>query len=216
MKLSTTYTLALAALVTLAASGCQSPYYNRDRGALLGGLAGAGLGAAIGDHNGNALAGTAIGAGVGALTGAAIGNTVDQEVAHEEARENAIIQASLGRPVTGAATMNDVIAMTQAGVSESIVINHINTNGVAQQIGVNEVLALHQAGVSAPVIQAMQTPVARATPYVATAPAPRPVIIQERHYVAPRPCYHDYWGRPHCYDRPAIRFSFGGRGHHHH
>ena len=71
--------------------------------------------AVVGHAMGNTAAGAAIGEGVGALTGAAIGNSQDQA----EARNRAIIEQQIGRQLAGAVRVDDVIAMTRAGVAPS-------------------------------------------------------------------------------------------------
>src|SRR5262245_6493972 len=111
---------AILLLGVVSAGGCFSPYY-RDQGALLGGLGGAGIGAAIGEHNGNPLAGAAIGAVAGTLAGSAVGDSIDQDIAAREA----YIASQIGRPVTGAVTPADVVAMTQARLADGIIIGHI-------------------------------------------------------------------------------------------
>jgi uncharacterized protein YcfJ len=78
------FVAAIAALLVLSVSGCQSPYHS-DRGALTGGLVGAGTGAIVGHALGNTGAGAAIGAGVGALSGAAIGADMDESEARTRA-----------------------------------------------------------------------------------------------------------------------------------
>src|SRR6476659_9868303 len=104
------------------AGGCKS---YTERGALLGGLGGAGVGALVGHAVGNTGAGAAIGAGVGALSGAAVGSAVDDV----EAKNRAEIAAQIGRPVSqGAAMMDEVMAMTQAGVDPQLIINYVNNS----------------------------------------------------------------------------------------
>src|SRR5438105_7412873 len=102
-------------LAMLAVIGCRSPYY-ADRGALFGGLTGAGVGALVGDATGHTAAGAAIGTAVGALAGAAVGDTIDADMARSQAE----IQAKMGRQMQGAVTPQDVIAMTQAGLSDDV------------------------------------------------------------------------------------------------
>ena len=111
--------LALYALAAvLSASGCAT---HSETGAAVGGLAGAGAGAVVGHALGNTAAGAVIGAGAGALTGAAIGNSQDQA----EARNRAIIEQQVGRQMAGAVRVDDVIAMTKAGVAPELIINHV-------------------------------------------------------------------------------------------
>jgi hypothetical protein len=165
----------------LAAPGCQSPYY-ADRGAAAGGLLGAGAGALIGSQTGNTGAGAALGAGLGALTGSVFGAQMD-EVA---AQNRAAIASQLGRQVTpGVATVDEVIAMSRAGVDQQLITNYVATSGMSAPITAQDVIYLHQQGVADPVIVAMQTP---------PPPPAQPVIVQEVHhhgppvYCEPYPC----------------------------
>ena len=108
-------TCVLLALLAVS-QGCRSPYY-ADRGALFGGLTGAGIGAIAGNAAGNTGAGAVIGTAVGALAGAAVGENIDADLA----RSNAEIQARMGRQMQGAVTPQDVIAMTQAGLTDDVI-----------------------------------------------------------------------------------------------
>jgi len=179
--------------VVLVLVGCRSPYY-ADKGALFGGLTGAGVGALVGDATGHAGAGAAIGTAVGALTGAAVGDAIDADVA----RSKAEIEARMGRQMQGAVTPQDVIAMTQAGLSDDVIATHIRANGMAQPLQVNDLIQLRNMGVRDNVINAMQQTPPRVSgavqpvgPYPAYAyPAyPPPVVM------APYPAY-PVWGPP--------------------
>lgn len=200
----------LAVPLSFALAGCMSPY-RADQGALFGGLTGAGVGALVGEAVDNPLAGAAIGGAVGTLTGAVVGGQLDEI----EARNRAEIAARLGRPAPmGAATIPDVIAMTQAGVNEDVIITHIQNNGVAQTLTANDLIYLQNQAVSPRVIQAMQHPPARpavAQTTVIHEPAPPPVIVQE-HYVV------DPWGPPpfYHYPPPPWRPHWRHRHRHHH
>lgn len=185
----------VAAGVLAAAAGCHSPY-RADQGALFGGLTGAGLGAVVGNAVGNTGAGTAIGAGVGALSGAAVGGSLDEI----EAQNRAEIEARLGRPApTGAVTINDVISMTQAGVSEDVIATHVQNHGMVAPLQAPDLILLQQQGVSPRVVQAMQAPPRRAAAYpppgvlVEPYPVPAPYYYGPPPYWGPRPCY---WRRP--------------------
>jgi hypothetical protein len=170
----------VAGCLCAAQAGCRSPYH-ADRGAVAGGLAGAGVGALVGNAVGNTGAGAAIGAGVGALTGGAIGGALDDI----EARNRAEIAAHLGRPVAqGAATIGEVVAMSQAGVDSRLIENYVTNSGMAQPVNAQDVIYLHQQGVATSVIQAMQTPRVAERP-VQVVSAPAPVIIEEHHYGGP-------------------------------
>lgn len=192
MKSTYPITAALLGLSTLliGVSGCRSPYY-ADRGALVGGLAGAGLGAAIGENNDNPLLGAAIGAVGGTIAGSAIGNGIDQDMAEERAA----VQAQIGRQLSAQVTIPDVVAMSQSGVSEDVMIRQIESSGVSAEMTTSDVIAMHQQGVPTRVIEAMQRvrasgPVGARTAYVEERVA-QPVIV-ERHYVRP-----GYYGPPH-------------------
>ncbi len=190
--------LAASTLFSLAAcGGCRSPYY-ADRGAGLGALAGAGTGAIIGDATGNTGAGVAIGAGLGALTGAAIGQGLDDVAAQNRAQ----IEAQLGRQVqAGAATVNEVVNMTRAGVDTQLIRNYVRTSGFAGPISASDVIALHNQGVATEVIQELQNPPAP----VAVAQR-QPVIVEEYHYGAPycAPRFHYNAGH---HMRPRVGFG---------
>jgi hypothetical protein len=170
------------------AAGCQSPYYTQ-QGAALGGLGGAGVGALVGSASGHPGAGALIGAGVGALGGAAVGNGMDQI----EARNRAQIAAQMGRPLPpGGATVNDVVAMTQSGVNEELIVNQIRAGGVAHPLQPSEIIALQQQGVSNRVIATMQTtPPPMPRPVPVGAPLPPPA-----YYYPPPPPYWGYYPGP--------------------
>jgi hypothetical protein len=176
-------------LALLAVSqGCRSPYY-ADRGALFGGLTGAGVGAIAGNAAGNTGAGALIGTAVGALAGAAVGENIDADLA----RSNAEIQARMGRQMQGAVTPQDVIAMTQAGLTDDVIVTHIRANGMAQPLQVNDLIGLRNMGVRDNVINAMQqTPprLAQVAQPVAVYPAYPPPVV-----VGPPP-YYPVWGPP--------------------
>jgi outer membrane protein with glycine zipper len=174
-----------------------SPYY-ADRGALFGGLTGAGVGAIVGDAAGNAGAGAAIGTAVGALTGAAIGDNIDSDLA----RSKAEIEARMGRQMQGAVTPQDVVAMTQAGLSDDVIATHIRANGMAQPLAVNDLINLRNMGVRDTVINAMQQSPPRAvqsSQAVAYPAYAAPVVV------AP---YYPVWGPP---PPPAFYYHQHGR-----
>jgi hypothetical protein len=181
-------------LLALTAAGCRSPYH-ADRGALFGGLTGAGVGALVGNATGHTGAGAAIGAGVGALTGSAVGGALDDI----EARNRAEIEARLGRPpAPGAVSMEDVIAMTQAGVSEEVIATHVRNHGITRPLQTSDLITLQNHHVSARVIRAMQEPPAQP---VVVQSAPPPVVVHE-YYGPPYGYYHHH----HC--RPRVGFGF--------
>ncbi len=186
--------LLLAAAAAFCAPGCNSPYY-ADRGALYGGLGGAGLGALVGSATGHAGAGAAIGAAAGAITGGAVGGALDDI----DAKNRAQIAAQMGRaPAPGAVNVQDVVAMTRAGVQEPLILNHINANGLARPLVANDIIYLQQSGISPAVIDAMQrtkvATVASQQGAVVVPGGPPPVLVADPYYPYYYPRTHVAWG----------------------
>ncbi len=182
-------TVACLSLLTLLQAGCRSPYY-ADRGAGAGALAGAGIGAIVGNQSGDAGAGALIGAGLGALTGGVVGNEMDRMAAENRAA----IASQMGRQVnSGAATVDEVVAMSKAGVDGRLISQYVQTSGVARPLSAQDVVFMSQNGVPNEAIQAMMNPPG---PRVAAQTAPQPMIIEQHHYgppvfyPPPRHCYH--------------------------
>lgn len=194
-------TAFLFLIVYSTSVGCRSPYY-ADRGAGVGALAGAGAGAIIGDATGgNAGTGALIGAGLGAITGATVGDAMDEM----QARNRAEIAAHMGRQVQpGAATIEEVVAMSHAGVAPPLIQNYVRTSGMARPLAAADVIYLHNQGVATDVIQMMQNP----PPPAALAQAPPPVVVEE-HFYGPPPCYGPHFGYYHGPWRRGPRTSFG-------
>jgi hypothetical protein len=191
----------LLLLLPLLATGCASPYRS-DQGALLGGLGGAGLGAIVGNATGNTLAGAAIGGVAGAATGAIVGDQLDQI----EARNRAEIAAHLGREVgPGAVTIDDVVAMSQAGVSEEVIANHVRIHGVAAPLQTADIIYLQNSGVGSRTIAAMQAPPA---PRTVVREVPPPVIVEE-YYYDPW-CHYPHYHHHHRYHHgPRVSWGVG-------
>ena len=163
--------------LALCVSGCHSPYYT-DRAAVTGGLLGGGVGSVIGNQSGNSAEGALVGGAIGALTGAAVGSSLDEI----DARNRVLIAAQMGQaPRAGAVPLADVITMSQSGVSDQLIITHIQANGVTAPPSAQDLITLKQAGVSDAVAHALQTP-----PPLATVPPP---VVVEEHYYGP-------WRRP--------------------
>jgi hypothetical protein len=202
--------LLLVALIPPSVSFGQYPYYHRDRGLVLGGLMGAVTGGVIGENNDEPAAGAAIGAAVGALTGAALGDTVDNDIAWRRAAQQQQMASQLAKAVS----VHDVIAMSQSGLSDGVIVNHIRANGVVSRPQPTDLITMRNGGVSDAVMQAMQTaPLAVAQTYSPPVYGDR-VIVERHHYVAPSyPVWH--YRHHHCvhprYHRPGVHwhFSFG-------
>ena len=199
--------LAVALLVCLI--GCQTPTAYRSRQntrdfSLFGGLAGAGLGTALSNGNSNTGENALLGAALGALTGAAVGSHMDDV----EARNQALFEQHLGRQLAGAVTKDDVISMSQAGLSDEVIRTHIARHGIARPLTTQNLIELSQQGVSDGVLQAMQAPPIPRIPPSSQAP----VIVEEHYYGGPHflPTWSPHYGhQQHCYPHPRPGFSWG-------
>ncbi|HMP07563.1 MAG TPA: hypothetical protein PJ982_14535, partial [Lacipirellulaceae bacterium] len=150
--------------------------------------------------------GALIGAGVGALTGNVVGGALDDI----EARNRAQIAAQMGRPVAqGAATPAEVVAMTRAGVNPQLIVNYIQTSGVAQPPSAQDVIYLSQQGVAPEVIHAMQTPQVVQASHVAVVPPPPGAVYVEEVVYAPPPFYPPPYFCPPPPCGPRVGWSVG-------
>ena len=180
--------VVLAAVVVSV--GCRSPHH-ADQDAFAGGLIGSGIGAIVGHQSGN----TAEGAIVGGIAGALVGNAVGEEKDYIEARNRQLIEAQMGRTVrAGIVTHGEVITMSQSGVGDDLIINHLRHHGVTSRPTANDLVQLKSAGVSDAVVMVMQEPPPAAT--ISPVSAGRPVIVEEHYYGVPHRDPH-YWHPPH-------------------
>lgn len=198
--------MAVGLIAVVAGSGCYSMNH-AEHGALVGTGLGAGAGAIIGQHSGNAGAGALIGAATGALAGGLIGNAED---ARQE-RDAAIAYASQAEYERQAAmqsvTSQDVIRMTQSGVSDPVIIGTIQDRGGRFDLSPDAIIMLKQQGVSDAVVAAMQ----QSGPLTITPQAPPPVIFEP-----PAPPTVIVRPSPRIYIGPRPRHRWRHRHHHHH
>lgn len=181
--------LQVGLLPLLAAAGCAT---HTETGAGVGSLLGGATGAIIGSQTGNAGAGALIGAGVGAVTGGLIGASQDDM----ERRHAAQVSATTPGPMT----YQDVLFMTQQGVSEETIITQIRTTRSVFQLTPTDVVTAKQQGVSERVIQAMLETSRRAVV--------RPVVVHEPSVVIvepPPPPPPMYFGVGYTYQRARWR-----------
>lgn len=171
---------------------------------IAGGLAGAIIGGIVGKQNDETPEGIAIGAALGALAGNAIGNDRNQLVAQQQAYQRAAYQQQLAhqqaqqQAFQKAATLQDVIEMSQNGIATSVIMNHLQKVGIRDEIGVPEIISLSRSGVDEQVIAMMQQMGPRQTSYAYPAPvqqvrpiyrtANAPTITIERFVPLPQPC----------------------------
>jgi hypothetical protein len=158
-------------------------------GAGIGGALGTGAGLALGAATGNPKTGAIAGGLIGAGVGAAAGNSADQaKQARAEDRQAAVAIAQA--QAQGKMGMMDVVQMVQAGQSEAVIINQIQTTGSTFQLSASDLGFLKASNVPDSVIVAMQTarPVAVVAPRRAVVVDPSATVIYERPapvYVAP-------------------------------
>lgn len=186
-------------LVAVAAGQISAQQYTRD-GAVVGGTAGAIIGGIVGHQNNETPEGAIIGGVVGAVAGGLMGKAKDQQLQRERYYQNRIYEQGqqLQAYQQRAVRMADVISMSQSGLSEAVIINHVQTNGLDRKLEVNDIIYLHQQGVSERVITAMQNaPLAGAQPapvYRTQRVVEQPTVIIEERYglypPPPAPCYH--------------------------
>lgn len=178
------------AISVFCLSGCSSLNHT-ENGALIGSGVGATTGAIIGHQTGNRDAGALIGAAAGAVGGAVIGH--DRQVREEQSAAFAAAQhAEMQRQAAAQAVTNqDIVRMTQSGLSNRVIVNAVHTRGGRFDMSPDALIAMKSAGVDDQVIQAMQqgaaphtttTAIPPSTTTVVEAPAPPSVV-----FVAPRP-----------------------------
>lgn len=206
--------------LNMTALGCQFPQSqtyryptpparpNTTGGAVVGGATGGIIGAAIGSKDDKTGEGALIGGILGAAAGGLLGNQADRtnefrEYQFQRQQDQAVREAR-----QSAITFDQVISMSQSGLSPHLIINQIKSQGVWQRPTANDLVVLKQNGVSDQVIGALQTGPAVPNPTIAQR---QPVMRErvERVYVEPvvvpfpRPYY------------PAPRYHYGGHHRHH-
>ena len=161
----------LTALV-VGASGCKElPGSNESQGAVIGGVSGAAVGAAVGGEQHRllgALLGGAIGAGGGYLIGANIDKIKGKDTqAASQAMTNATVNPATpaqARKATtadingdGFVTMDEVIAMKQAGLTDDQMLARLQATGQVFELNASQQQYLRDNGVSQKVIAGMAT-----------------------------------------------------------
>jgi outer membrane lipoprotein SlyB len=177
-------------------------------GALLGGVTGALIGGVVGHQNKETTEGALIGGAVGAIAGGVIGNKRDQVYRQQQYYQPQVAYSTYPtyhehrtyvqvppqqrvvvsrRPVT----TSEVINMTRSGVSDAVIVAHIQSNGVALQPDVNDVILMNREGVSDYVVNVMQTGGRGSAVYpqpntvYRTYQQPAPVVVREEYHYSP-------------------------------
>ncbi len=156
--------LAGALVGTPWMSGCESlPGDEKTQGAVIGGLGGAAAGAAIGGDD-NRLTGALIGGALGAGGGWLIGQQVEKknrneaEQVNERAQQNPVTveQARNARTADinqdGFVTLDEVVAMEEAGLTDRQVIDRLEATGQVFALTQDQEQYLRSSGVSNSVI----------------------------------------------------------------
>ena len=164
-----TGSIALAPL-----AGCESlPGDEKEQGAVIGGVGGAAAGAAIGGKDNRllgALIGGALGAGGGYVVGAKIdekrdqdsNKTRDEAIAAQKKAETDPASAEEAREAKSAdvnndgfVTLDEVVAMEQAGLSDKEMIKRLERTQQYFELTSEQQEYLHDKGVSKDVVAAM-------------------------------------------------------------
>jgi hypothetical protein len=177
-------------------------YYHNDTasGTFVGGALGAITGAAVAGRKDRG-AGALIGAGVGAVTGNLLGRSKDAADDRRAAYGAATVGQLNQQAAAMAVTNYDLLQMSQAGLSDDVIISTMRSRGARIDLSPQALIALKQQGVSDRVVVAAQQmgaapgyiPPAGVGPTVASELPPPPATV----IVAPayRPYY--YYPRPH-------------------
>jgi hypothetical protein len=160
-----------AALLSVGLVGCSNlPGSSKQQGAVIGGATGAAAGAAVAKNN-RAL-GAVIGGAVGAAGGYVIGsktgknNTDDRPAVEQAARraEQNPATAEQARNATtadingdGFVTMDEVIAMEEAGLTDQQMLERLRSSGQVFRLNEEQKQQLRSRGVSEQVINEMST-----------------------------------------------------------
>ena len=121
---------------------------NTGTGALVGGGIGAGAGALIGGGQGALIGGV-----VGAAAGGLVGNALDAQSQRNLEKDSPSTMRKIEK--NQKLSINDVIAMSQAGVSPDTIISMIENSKSEFYLTSSEVIKLKNAGVSEKVINYM-------------------------------------------------------------
>lgn len=202
---------AIANGFLFAMSGCQTHNYAH-RGAALGGVTGGGVGAILGEAvSDDPLVGAVVGSAVGAMMGASVGGALDEIDARGQQR----VDRALYAQEAGTTSLQEIVAMSQSGLSDDIIKRHIRTQGFSESLSAQDLIQLRDQDVGDEVIGALQdaaanqSRVARASANVPIGP---PVIVEE-HIYAPHGSVSSHWRyghyRPHRYGLPHNRVHWG-------
>ena len=159
--------------VTLLAgtTGCENlPGTSKQQGAAIGGVGGAVAGAAVGGEH-HRLLGAILGGALGAGGGYVVGANSDRLTQRDTAGAQRAAQTAQTQPATpqqamnaqtadlngdGFVTLDEVIAMKQAGLSDQVMIDRLRATGQVFEFTPAQQNQLRQAGVSDNVVRQME------------------------------------------------------------
>lgn len=160
----------IAAAATLIATGCQQmPGTPGEQGAAIGGVGGAATGALVGGEH-HRLLGALLGGAVGAGGGYLIGANKDRITGHDTAGAQQAVQNAQAHPATpemaanaptadlngdGFVTMDEVVAMKRAGLSDQQMLQRLQATGQVFELTPDQQAYLRNNGVSQYVIDQM-------------------------------------------------------------
>ena len=161
---------SMAALIIIGGAGCENlPGSPGTQGAAIGGVGGAAAGAAIAGED-NRLLGALLGGAIGAGGGYLIGANSDKIMNQDKAGAERAVQTAQSAPATaqqaanaatadvnndGFVTLDEVIAMEQAGLSDQAMIDRLRATGQVFELTASQQDQLRQHGVSNDVIAQM-------------------------------------------------------------
>jgi len=160
----------LAALLLAVSIGCeQLPGKPTTQGAAIGGLGGAAVGAAVGGEH-HRLLGALLGGAVGAGGGYLIGANADRITGRDSSAAQEAMQRAQTAPATpqqaqmaptadmngdGFVTMDEVVAMKQARLSDAVMLQKLRATGQVFELAPDQQEYLRRNGVSQYVIDQM-------------------------------------------------------------
>lgn len=154
--------LCLASGLVLTTNGCKNlPGTPGEQGAGIGGVSGAAVGAAVGGEN-HRLLGALLGGAVGAGGGYLIGANKDRITGHDTAAAQESVQRAQANPATpqqalsaptadlngdGFVTMDEVVAMKRAGLSDEQMLQRLQATGQVFELSPQQQEYLRSNGV---------------------------------------------------------------------
>lgn len=169
---SSAHALLATALVTSLTVGCEQVKENpKTSGVTIGGASGAAAGAVLAGSN-NRLLGALIGGALGAGGGYLIGTEIKKGDQHEQQQAITAAQNAESHPATAAqaraattadingdgfVTMDEVVAMKQAGFSDQEMLSRLQKTGMFFELTPQQQSYLRTNGVSDNVVAQMQT-----------------------------------------------------------